>query len=55
MEAFYNSCTGKQGAIVVSFGSKEAGMKKMDRVEDVELVDAYSCRSSSNACHVVRS
>ena len=57
VEAFYCRNTGRRGAVVMSFESrnaKEVAMEDVESEDALSMVDAYSCRSSSNAWHRVR-
>ena len=58
IEVFYARESGKRGAIVVSYSSRDAKQKAMARVAssatNISMHDAYSGRASSNAWHTVR-
>ena len=57
IEVFYARATGRRGAVIVSFSSKELKESARSRLNvnesGVKLQDAYSMRSSSNSWHTV--
>ena len=57
-ECFQARCGGKRGAIIVSFRTVEDKKKMRDMTQMAHVVwgmeAAYSCRSSSNGWHRVR-
>ena len=55
IEAFFARTSGKRGAIVMSFRSELDKANAMMQVHDLfSISDAYSCKSSSNSWHRIR-